>query len=235
MVRKWYLLVAAWLQTDRRLADLTAHLQRASALFPADATVRFMTGCLHEAFASTPVQNVIDSAPVPRNSFSIRSYSEELSLAESGFGRALSAQPDLAEARLRRARILALQGKHGEAALELRLIVASLADDRLLYYAYLFLGAEEEALGHREAARSAYQQASALFPRAQSPFLALCHLAWTSGETDAAIGNVQRLLDLQGDEIVRTDPWWTYDLTCGPDPAPLLAELRKPFLARSRN
>src|SRR5947199_348121 len=102
--------------------------------------------------------------------------------AEAFFRRALEVKPDHVEARLRHGRVLGGLGRHADAAAELRQAIASADDTLLVYYGNLFLGAAEEELGHRDAARLAYEQAAASYPDAQSPLVALSRLARRYGD-----------------------------------------------------
>ena len=111
----------------------------------------------------------------------------ELHEAEGLFQRVLEPRPGYAEARMRHGRVLGGLAKHTEAASELRRVVTALTDPQQLYYAELFLGAEEAALGNREAARAAYDRAAELFPQAQSPLLALSEIARRSGDRNGAL------------------------------------------------
>ncbi len=234
-VRLWYVAVASWLWNQRRFSDLDSHLYHAGKLFPRDADICLLTACFHETLASPPVQSVIESAPIPRQSISVRTASDELGLARDAFDRALEAKPGHLEARFRRAHVLAMQGKHQEAERELTAAVDAPASMPLLYYGLLFLGSEEEALGHHDAARAAYERARALFPGAQSPYLALSQLARASGDTAGAVGAAQRLFGLPATSRERLDPWWMYYANCGPDADALLADLRKPFMSPKGN
>src|SRR5262249_12355491 len=157
-------------------------------LFPTDPEFLFQKACLHEALASPPVQSVIRTATIPPGvDIGVRSERSELETAERLLRQALTQDPTFAEARLRLHRVLARlrrggalarSGRHAAAAAELR----QLSDDDLAplenrYFWALFLGAEEEALGRRDEARAAYAHAAELFPKAQSPQIALSHLA----------------------------------------------------------
>ena len=73
----------------------------------------------------------------------------------SAVRRVLEIKPDFAEARLRFGRVLGLLGRHSEAVVELRRATANLTETDQVYFATLFLGAEEQALGNREVARAA--------------------------------------------------------------------------------
>src|SRR5207247_9478776 len=119
-------------------------------------------------------------------------------------------KPDHVEARLRHGRVLGGLGRHADAAAELRQAIASADDSLLRYYADLFLGAAEEELGHRDAARLAYEQAAALYPDAQSPLVALSRLARRYGDRPGALHAIQRVCALSADAHARHDPGWTY-------------------------
>jgi len=230
MVRLWYRATAAYMQSREQL-DL-AHLEQARHLFPDDAGLLFISGCLHETFAAPRVQAAVRSAVLPRwMAFDVSSEHAELQQAEFFFRSALDADPRLAEARVRLGRVYGLQGRHADSAGELRQAVADTKDPLLLYYAALFLGAEEEALEHRDAARTAYERAAAIYPRAQSPYLALSQLARRVGDRPAALQAIQKVLKLPAGDGDRDDPWWTYHLMQGRNTDALLAELRGPFLA----
>ena len=98
-----------------------------------------------------------------------------------------------------------------------------------MYYGNLFLGAAEEELGHRDAARLAYEQAAALYPDAQSPLVALSRLARRYGDRPGALRAIQRVFALSSDANERNDPWWTYNVAQARNADALLEELRRPF------
>jgi tetratricopeptide (TPR) repeat protein len=157
----------------------------------------------------------------------VDSPTDELTEAESLFRRAVELEPGLGTARLRLGRVLGLLGRHGEAVDELRLAQSSLIDPRDRYFGELFLGAEELAAGRATEARTAFQSASALFPNAQSPYLALGQLAWQ--QADRADGEfvVDALAALPRDRAGREDPWWSYDVSVVLDFPVLVDHLRQ--------
>jgi hypothetical protein len=108
----------------------------------------------------------------------------------------------------------------------LRGVLPLLTRDVDRYYAQLFLGAEENALARLDTARSAYQQAASLFPRAQSPWLALSQLAWQQGDSAAARTAFLALADLSSSPAERDDPWWSYDIWPAANAQELLNEVR---------
>ena len=80
------------------------------------------------------------------------------------------------------------------------------------YFVALFLGTAEEELGDFNAAREQYGRAAALYPRAQSPYLALSALTTRQGDRAGARNEVQRVFDLPAEPPGRDDPWWDYSV-----------------------
>ena len=94
----------------------------------------------------------------------------------------------------------------------------------------MFLGNEEHDLGERDAARACYDRASALFPTAQSPRIALSALARQRGDRVEALGAMRRVLNLPADERRREDPWWSYHFWFDKNAEMLLRDLYRPFV-----
>jgi tetratricopeptide (TPR) repeat protein len=140
--------------------------------------------------------------------------------------RALESNPDLAEARIRLGHVLLQRERPGEALEALGNVVERTADPVLRYYARLVTGAAERARGNADGAVEAYKKAAALYPRAQSPHLALSQLARERGDRGAALEAAQRVLSLPGDERERLDPWWDYHRGTGRRVEALLIEVR---------
>jgi len=230
MVRQWYRATAAWMQLREDHDRL--HLDRARTIFPNDTDILFLSACQRETFAGVPIQTAIRSAILPSGvTLDVGSERVELREAEALFHRVLELRSDDGEARMRYGRVLAGLGKHAEAAVELRRAAAKLADSQSLYFAALFLGAEEEALGNRDSARLAYEQAASLFPMAQSPLLALSQLARRYGDRGGALRAIDRLFALPGeDRDVKDDPWWSYYVAQARDAEELLEAMWQPFL-----
>ena len=231
MVRQWYHATSAWMQLREDHDRL--HLDRARALFPADPDILFLSGCQRETYAGSPIQNAVRSAVLPSGvTMDVGSERSELREAELLFRRTLEVKADYAEARLRHGRVLGLLGRHADAAVDLRRAMEELTDAPLPYYAALFLGAEEEALGNRDAARAAYERAAALAPLAQSPLLALSQLARRDGDRPAALRAIERMFALpERDPGEQGDPWWSYSIVQARDAEALLTTLRQPFLS----
>jgi tetratricopeptide (TPR) repeat protein len=230
MVRLWYRATAAYMAGNREHATAGPHLFRARTLFPEDADLFFYSGALYESLASPDVQTVVRTTVLPGGlTFDVATEQVNLERAETYLRRSLEISPDQVEARIRFGRVLGLLGRHEEAASEL-LRAQTAAPDRLLaYYANLFLGAEERALGRHDDARRYYVLARAWLPTAQSPHLGLSQLARERGDREGALLALDRLLSLPAEEARRQDPWWDYHVAHGRRAPALLAELRKPF------
>jgi tetratricopeptide (TPR) repeat protein len=210
-VRAWYLETSADLQQLRQFAAALEHYTRARQIFPADPEILFVSGTLHERFGSTALQAAaVSVAESNRTTAAVSSARAELVRAERFYRDSLMHRPDHVEARLRHGRVLDTLGRSAEACDELRRAIAGGASGHLLYLAELFLGRAEETRGNDEAARAAYARASALFPNAQSPLLALSQIARRAGNRAAAQRELQALAALSPDSRRREDPWWLY-------------------------
>ena len=230
MVRGWYRATAAWMQLTENHDKL--HLERARAIFPSDPDILFLSACQRETYAGPPIQAAVRSALLPTGvTIDVGSEHAELRQAETLFRRVLEIKPEFAEARLRFGRVLGLLGRHADAAVELRRAASELPETDQVYYAALFLGAEEEALGNREPARAAYERAVALAPRAQSPLLALSQLARRYGDRPEALRAIERLFSLPDeDRHEHDDPFWWYYVAQARNADDLLEALRQPYL-----
>jgi hypothetical protein len=230
MVLAWYRATSAWMQLREDHNEV--HLTRGRRIFPDDPDLLFLAACQKETFAGAAIQTAVGSAVLPTGvTIGVNSPQAELRDAERLFRRTLEVKPDHVEARMRYGRVLGGLGKHAEAVVELRRSAAELTEPELSYHAHQFLGAEEEALGNRDAARLAYERAAALFPHAQSPLLALSQLSQRYGDRNGALRAADRLFALQGDgDAEREDPWWTYFVVQARDADKLIVALHQPFL-----
>jgi hypothetical protein len=227
MINLWYRATAAWMQRD--LQYNPAHLRRARELFPNDSVIAFLSGTNAETYASPAIQAARQTAVLPTGVvLEIGSEAEELKSAEAFLARAVKADSAFREARLHLGHVLLARSKAREAADELTAALES-PEPLLRYYSAMFLGAAEEALGHGDAAQAAYRQAKAVFPRAQSPSLALSALALRRGDRTGATQSIEEVFALPRDAESRDDPWWRYRTTPGRNAADLLDELWKPF------
>lgn len=232
MVRSWYRATAASLHLRRTLAEAGPQLARALVLFPDDGRILFYSGALQETFAAASVQSVVQSTVFrPGLVPAIGSARTHLTQAESFFRQALKIDPGSGEIRVHLANVVGRLGRHQEAAAELRAAIPSITDRPIEYYAQMFLGREEETLGRNGAARDRFERAARLYPRAQSPQLALAQLAWKDADASSAFGIIERLFRIPPRERDREDPWWEYDDAHVRDADKLLEAVRAPFLS----
>jgi tetratricopeptide (TPR) repeat protein len=156
----------------------------------------------------------------------------ELQYAERFLRDALKIAPDNVDARCRLGHTLGELGRHAEAVVELRRAIDTDADARQRYLSELFLGRQEYALGRRDEAKRRYENAAALFPEAQSPQLALAHLAREAGDRAAALGALRMLATPPGGS--REDPWLWYYKPHLIDAEPLMQQMRQQLTSRAR-
>ncbi len=119
-----------------------------------------------------------------------------------------------------------MTGRPDQAVTLLEQAEARLPRPELRYYAALFLGRAREASTQMEAARAAYERAMALFPQAQSPRLALAHMAWRGGNESLALSGTRTMFITAGGTRA-VDPWWNYDVSLVADWPQQVAALRR--------
>jgi hypothetical protein len=209
-VRQWSQAVAALFAIEHLMAESHVHLARALQLVPADPEIVAAKGRLHETYASPEIQQFLETGVHANGPVLIGSLRSNLRQAERFFGKAVELDGRFDEARLHLGRVAGLEGHHEDAANELRRVAATAGDSLTEYYAWLFLGVEEQSLGHPDAARESFDKAAALYPRAQAPYLGLSQLARSNGDRLGALRAIQQVLALSADDRQRADPWWTY-------------------------
>ena len=211
VVLDWYQSVAASFASKRQMAEAEPHLEQARRLFPSNAEILGASGALYETMAMPRIQNFVREAQARGERTAVGSERANLRRAEDFLKHALETDAGNAEARVRLGHVLGRQGRHQEAADLLRRAVADTAADPLnQYYAALFLGTEQSALGQFDEARRSFELASAHAPNAQSPYLALSQLARRAGDRAGALRAMERMLALPPDGADRWDPWWSY-------------------------
>jgi tetratricopeptide (TPR) repeat protein len=228
MVRQWYRATSAiLLQTEDLDFD---HFRDAMRLFPEDTEVLFLSGALHETLAGPFVQDGLRTARLPTwLSYPVAGEHGELLLAEALFRRSLKADPARAETHLRLGRVLGLLGRHREAVKEL--LAAAGAEPLVEYYRALFLGRELDATGAVEQARASYNRATELFPRAQSPYIALSEAAMRTGDHVTAQSAMQAVWRLSAVSPEGEDPLWNYHVAAGRSGQELLDAINVMFPA----
>jgi tetratricopeptide (TPR) repeat protein len=211
LTRRWYFATSAFMQSRSLMSDMHPHIARALQRFPADPHLLFYAGSMHETFASPGIQAALpDIRLPPGEKLAVGSAPAHLQQARQAFERAVAADPHLLEARLRLGRILSVIGRYEEAAEQLRHVLRDPPSRVLEYYAALFLGEAQAALGRTDAAWQSFERAAALYPSAQSPRLAISRLARLAGGQSDAVTALLQVLATNADDPARFDPWWKY-------------------------
>ena len=231
MVKQWYSATAACGLSRGRPLYIEKHLKDAVNLFPSDARILFYAGVLHETYATPRYQN---ASSLPGIKYSHGLKKTELESAQKFFQRAVAANPNFAEARLRLGHVSGLLGHHNQAVSELQAATAAVTDPKMQYYAALFLGNELAVLGRIAEARKQFERAAALYPAAQTPLLALSELAHSDSDIHNAVIEIERAFAVAANGRQRNDPRWKYDLVSEDKAAALLLEMRKAFGELSR-
>jgi tetratricopeptide (TPR) repeat protein len=217
--RRAVLLVAWSLQSALRLDDLAAQIDRIAIRFPNDAEVLLALGSFYEvvAWSREPALNLavastgLSGTPAERRPrvLELLEGRDQRRIQEEAvvvLRRALGADPDLDEARLRLGRLLNELGRVDEALDTLR-SRGGRADARFRYLNAMFEGAALQNGGRFEAAADAYRAAVALNPRCQTPWLALSAVLRDLGERESATETLERVA-AAGAQC--DDPWWSY-------------------------
>ena len=221
VARQWYLTTLAFLQGTRNYDALFPHLDTARIALANDARVWLWSGAAQENAAAPPQQV---GAGVTNGK--IDSPTLLLARAEAFYRRALELDAACAECSLRLARVRQLSGQMEEAATLIARAEPKLTNPVLRYYAALFAGRSAEALNKITEARAAFERAMSLFPRAQSPRLALADLAFRDSESSQALTGV-RTMFVTADRSNSGDPWWYYDVSLVMNWRELVADLRR--------
>jgi len=226
-VGAWYHATTAYMFASGLYGEATPHLEHAAAVLPDDARVLFDRACYAELFG-LPMHQVLltsDSSGGRATQLQLRVPDAEKTngAAERLFRRTLEIDPAFVEARVRLARLLDLRKRHDEAAAELKIALSANPTGVVAFYANLFAGRTAQALGRIDEATRQYQEASALFPDAQSALLARSQAALLGSAVPAALVPVQRL-DART-AVFTADPWWKYHLGPGRDAEDLLKAL----------
>lgn len=225
-VRAWYRATMAFLLEDQGF--FLSHERAALQLFPDDDHVLFQAGALHESIATEQYQVGVSTRRVAGVSL-LESADDELRRAEQLLRRALKVNPNHVEARLRLGQVLGQRGRSAEALVELRKVEAEATDSLLLYFAALFVGREAGEGNNLDAARAAYQRAASLFPRAQSPHVALSELHLRSGNRLDAARALEVVWNWGATREDADDPWKSYPYAAGRDGESMLAAIGEAF------
>jgi len=219
----WHRAVIAYFESMGSFGVPSFAIPRALTVVPDDPLILMYAGALHDVTASDHMQALRDDRRVH-----IRDADAELKEAEKYFRRSVDEGGPL-EARIRLGRVLGALGRHQQAADALRLAQQRLepTDVRLVYFASLFLGTEEMALGHFDAARQQYERARAAIPTAQSAIIALADGCFRSGQPACTAAALRDLKDVTSAGDQHTDPWVRYYVSVAEDADEQMRRLRE--------
>ncbi len=207
--RRWELALGLTALADGELGWAASFLDPACRAFPDD--VPLLIACAtsqetHAVLAATaPFVRISDEALRRLRA----KRADLLNTAEKQLERAMRAEPDNLEARLRLAHVRAMKGEDRDAARLLEEIEFGklAADARTRYLALLFLGQIRQRAGHAEAAVALFRQATTVAPRAPAALLALAQAAHAQGRTAEAAELATQALSTSRPVA---DPWWSY-------------------------
>ena len=222
MVRDWYRATLGVL-LDTRALDVK-HKTAGAELFTQDDEVLFLAGAMHETLASPSMQRGVVTRTVRGVTF-VDTERAELTRAEELFRRALKVNPNHVEARMRLGHVLAQRGRTDDALVELRAAGSASRDPLVSYYAALLIGRADTDV---DSARAAFQRATTLFPRAQTPRLGLSEIELRSGNRQAAAKELEPIWTL-GVTDPRDDPWSSYSTAAGRGGTSLLNAINARF------
>ncbi|MGE3402123.1 MAG: tetratricopeptide repeat protein [Vicinamibacterales bacterium] len=201
---RYYAVVATLFLAHGDVDGARAWVERGLQLFEFSAPIRTASGMVEELFAHRADPECAGlGCPAGAGRTLVP---ERLRQAAREYELALQRDPALAEARLRRGRVLSLLERDEEAIADLEPVVSS-GTPRQQYLAHLFRGAIAVRRRDAATARQSYEAARALAPGRQTPLLALSHLDESLGDVAAA----RRLLaPLAAAAPAAGDPWWSY-------------------------
>ncbi len=221
----WYRAVSAHLFHEGDLAEATRHLAKARQVFPAHPRFLLDSAYLHQELSSPAVQAAVQELRADGTNVAVDTRRNELQYAERFLRETLAVAPGDVDARCRLGHTLGELGRHADAAAEFRRVIDAQPDGAQLYLSELFLGRQEQALGRREEAKRRYENAAALFLDAQSPQLALAHLAREAGDRAAALRALRTITSAPDGN--REDPWLWYYKPHLADAESLIQQMRK--------
>ncbi len=209
-VPRWYLGMTLRSHANGCLGDAMQWAQMGLKWFPKSPELLLARGTLYETTASLTWDAYSATTPGTPGERETPSWRRQwLDKARQDFDRALEADAELEEARLRRGRVQWLLGENAAAHALFDAVLASDADDSLLYKARLFRGRCYEEEKELERAEADYRAALVLEPAGQSAAVAMSYVSWLRGKTTETREALERAL-LQARRRTRPDPYWEY-------------------------
>jgi tetratricopeptide (TPR) repeat protein len=155
----------------------------------------------------------------------VAARAQHLADAASYLRKALAAERQLSEARLRLGRVLSLQGHEDQARAEYEAVEHGTSETATRYLAALFQGRLDERQRRFPQAAEAYGRAAGYLGSSPTAYIALAHAM-------DAVGNRAGVSDLLEhalqpvDRAATQDPWWTYLMGQFHEAEPLYHELQ---------
>jgi tetratricopeptide (TPR) repeat protein len=204
-VRRWYAAAVARMQDLVEVTLGPALTDRGLERFPNDPDLLVARGSYAESRVALERVDV-SLASVLYSSDERRRFRNELDRAATDHERARRTSGDASEATVRLARLRLLDGDAAGARALLDRALTPELPARLRVLALMVRAAAAEALGHLDDAVTDYTEAQRLDPDAQTPAVALSHLAVVRNQRADALSWAERALTRTGTR----DPWRLY-------------------------
>jgi len=227
-VRRWFRAMALREHTEACLLDALHWANVGLRWFSRDAALYLARGAVEETAAALH-EDDSDSAPgslAGARRPSAAPQRQYLADALRDFDQALRADKNLAEAKLRRGRVLWLLGQRPEARSTFESLLAEGGDRALLFRAHLFRGRGFEEEKRLDEAEADYRAALALAPQAQSAAIAVSYVSWLRGKTADAKALLDEAL-LRAGGRTAPDPYWDYSFGSTAEVEQLFESLRE--------
>lgn len=211
-VGQWYAAIGTHLVQRRQFADALVHFDRARQLVATDPRVLYSEARLHETLGSPRIQSFVRVTALA-NGLSIQRVAPtrtEMRRAEELLRHALEGAPSFVAARLRLGRVVMRQQRWDEGLRHMEHVLNNTQDKTLSYYANLFAGDAELALGNADDAQRSYERALTLFPASQSARLGLAAALGGAGEREESVTAILPTLTRNPEGRADDDPWWIY-------------------------
>jgi tetratricopeptide (TPR) repeat protein len=237
--RRWYLVAGLVCFGTGEFERSRSLLERGLKQFKSDPHLLLALGTLEEKLGSARIydpplgsqgrHSAVDQygrhSALDERMEPIAARARHLADAEGYFRKALAADPQLLEARLRLGRVLFLQAHEGDAHAELETVEHDALEAAKRYLAALFQGRLDERERRFPQAAEAYRRAAGYMGDSPTAYVALAHALDVAGER----AKVSDLLDRALQPVDRTpsqDPWWTYLMGQFHEAEPLYNELQ---------
>lgn len=229
--RRWYLAMTLRAHGRYCFDDAWRWAQKGLKWFPKDAELLLASGTTDETVGSLPgwSRSRLEVVTYWRRDEARNAALKQrrhLEYARQSFEKALTADPDLAEARLRLGRV-EWRLEHADAArTALDETLARTSQPLVRYLGHLYLGQLHEEAGRLEEAEREYRAALDVDPQAQAAAVALSYVLQLAGDPAASREVLARAV-AQGGRRRRADAYWDYPLGRSAEAETLLEALRE--------